>query len=450
MEVTTDDDEVRRHRREVLELLLSEHTGDCEGPCRLACPAHLDTPGLLRRAQRGEWDGAAVLAREALVLPETLGLVCPAPCEKACRRAQHDAAVAIRDLHRAAAAHGGAVPPPANTADRPTTNGLPVSIVGAGPAGLAAAATLARRGWRCVVVDEHREPGGMLRHGIGEDRLPAAVLAGDVAAVAALGVTFRLGVRLGSAADLERLRSESAAVVLAIGSGSNAAELGLAMSGTGLQVEHSTSATSRPGVFAAGGVVREIKRMAVRAVAAGKATAAHVDAWLRGTGPFATVEPVHVRLGHLREGELARFVAEAGPAARQATAGAAPLPREDARTEAARCLHCDCRAARTCTLRALATEYGASPHRWHDTRRSLVMDTSHAEAVYEPGKCIACGLCIQAAARAGERFGSTFLWRGINVRVGAPLGETMAAALTVGAAECVAVCPTGALAWKRD
>ena len=76
--------------------------------------------------------------------------------------------------------------------------------------------------------------------------------------------------------------------------------------------------------------------------------------------------------------------------------------------------------------------------------------TTHAEVVHEAGKCIDCGLCVQAAARGGERLGTTFLWRGINVRVGAPLGENLAAALTTTAAACVAVCPTGALAWKSD
>lgn len=449
MDVTTMDDEIRRHRREVLELLLSEHTGDCEGPCQLACPAHLDIPRLLRAIQGDEWARAAALAEEALVLPGSLGLVCPAPCEKACRRAHHDAAVAIRDLHRAAATHRR---PDSPAVARPTGSGsgLPVSVVGAGPAGLAAAAALARRGWRCRIVDEHQEPGGRLRHGLGEDRLPATVLAADVAAVSALGVEFRLGVRIGTSDDLERLRQESAAVLLALGSGSNAAALGLALTEAGVEVDRQTSATSLPGVFAAGGVVREIRRMAVRAVAAGKAAAAHIDAWRRGREAVPPPEPVRVRLGSLRDGELARFLAEASPAARGATTATVPLEEGAARAEACRCLHCDCRAAQTCALRALATEYGASPQRWHNTRRTVEMDTSHPEIVYEPGKCIDCGLCAQAAARAGERFGTAFLWRGINVRVGAPLGENMAVALAVSAADCVAVCPTGALAWKRD
>jgi len=68
--------------------------------------------------------------------------------------------------------------------------------------------------------------------------------------------------------------------------------------------------------------------------------------------------------------------------------------------------------------------------------------------VYEPGKCIACGLCVQVAERSKEALGLAFIGRGFNVRVGVPFDETIAAGLERAAADCVAACPTGALAFK--
>ncbi|NLF17683.1 MAG: NAD(P)-binding protein [Lentisphaerae bacterium] len=489
MVVTTDDEDIRRHRREVMELILSEHAGDCEAPCQSACPAHLDIPAMARALQSGALATAAALAHEALVLPQSLGMICPGPCEKACRRGRHDAAVAIGALHRAAAAHGPppATPPRAAGSVLSQTSGLqdgtasvpgrcpgltndalsgrrtggpqgpadavvkPVTVVGAGPAGLAAAAALARRGWACQVLDDHDAAGGMLRCGVGADRLPPAVLEAEVAAIAALGVVFRLGRGLESAADLERLRGESSAVLLAMGTGAAVvADLGLAMRDGVLVVDRERATTSQPGVFAAGGIARDTRRLAVRAVASGRAAAEQIDAFLRQADPPTTAPAVVVRLGALREGEMEAFLSQASPAPRAEAAATGPLAPPDAAGEAARCLHCDCRAQHACALREVAGACGASPQRWTGTRRTVTLDTTHPEVIYEPGKCIACGLCIQACARAGERLGLAFHWRGMQVRVGAPLNETLAAALTLAAADCVAVCPTGALAWKRD
>ena len=77
-------------------------------------------------------------------------------------------------------------------------------------------------------------------------------------------------------------------------------------------------------------------------------------------------------------------------------------------------------------------------------------DARHAEVIYEPGKCIDCGLCIQIAAAAGEPLGLTFVGRGFDVRVAVPLDRSLAEALSKAAAECVAACPTAALAWKSE
>jgi predicted molibdopterin-dependent oxidoreductase YjgC len=81
-------------------------------------------------------------------------------------------------------------------------------------------------------------------------------------------------------------------------------------------------------------------------------------------------------------------------------------------------------------------------------RRRFEQDRTHGEVVYEPGKCITCGLCIGIAKAMNEPIGLTFVNRGFAVRVAPPLGRSLADALTVSAERCVEACPTGALALR--
>jgi NADH dehydrogenase/NADH:ubiquinone oxidoreductase subunit G len=96
-------------------------------------------------------------------------------------------------------------------------------------------------------------------------------------------------------------------------------------------------------------------------------------------------------------------------------------------------------------LRRLAHEYGASLHGFDGPRRELAVDGSHAELVYESGKCISCGLCAQLSARQGEPYGLTFVQRGFGVRMAPALGRTLMDAIHSQAQEYSKICPTGAL-----
>jgi NADH dehydrogenase/NADH:ubiquinone oxidoreductase subunit G len=78
----------------------------------------------------------------------------------------------------------------------------------------------------------------------------------------------------------------------------------------------------------------------------------------------------------------------------------------------------------------------------------FVQQTQHPDVIYEPGKCIDCGICIETAAKAGERLGLTFVGRGFDVRVAVPFEASLAEGLREAAAQCVGACPTGALAFK--
>ena len=68
--------------------------------------------------------------------------------------------------------------------------------------------------------------------------------------------------------------------------------------------------------------------------------------------------------------------------------------------------------------------------------------------VFEPGKCIKCGLCVKISKRAGEELGVTFIGRGYNMQVAVPFGEALQEGLKKAADECVEICPTGALAFR--
>jgi len=216
MVVITDSNEVRTSRKVALELLLSDHVGDCLGPCRTGCPARFDIPGFLSQVSAQDLQRSAEIAYDFLVLPASLGRICPRLCEERCHRCDKGEALSIGHLHRFSAdrnlsSENRYLPRKA----APT--GKKAAIVGAGPAGLAAAYYLLRRGHEVTLFDAHAEPGGMLRYGIPAFRLPRRVLDKEIEAVRLLGGEFRMRKKLGIDLKLDELRRDFGAVFLAVG-----------------------------------------------------------------------------------------------------------------------------------------------------------------------------------------------------------------------------------------
>jgi ferredoxin len=445
MEVESETPEVRSARKTALELLLSDHTGDCLGPCQTVCPAHMDIPRMTRLIAAGRFREALVTVKERIALPAVLGYICPELCEKGCRRAQLEGAVSVCALKRFVAELDLSSGAPYLPLKLPAT-GKRVAILGAGPAGLAAAYYLLQQGHACAIIDEHPAAGGALRYEVPEDRLPRRVLDAEVEVIRALGATFELGRTVASAADL---LAESDAVLVAVGAGAGdpAPRLGLEVGEHGLVVDRHTLMAATPGVFAAGACVAAT-RHAVRSVASGRAAALSLSRYLAGgeAGSSAGGPTFNLLHGKLGQPELARLLHISPPTPRVDPARAVEgLSEAEARAEAARCLRCECGAPVQCRLRRYAQEYGAQPGRFRGERRHSEPDESHPAVVFDSGKCISCGICVRIAEEHREPLGLTYLGRGFTVRVGVPFSSALSEGLRLVALRCADACPTGAL-----
>ena len=176
-------------------------------PCTATCPAGVNVQGYVQLVKTGRYPEAVSLIRQRLPLPGVLGRVCPHPCESACRRAEIDSAVAIRDLKRFAAdmaAADGSSPPPPEIVDREEK----IAVIGSGPAGLTAAYYLRLKGYRITIFEALDQLGGMLRVGIPDYRLPPETLDREIGAILDLGIEVRTGVRFGRDITLAQLRRD--------------------------------------------------------------------------------------------------------------------------------------------------------------------------------------------------------------------------------------------------
>ena len=214
--IKTNTKRVKESRKTNLELLLSNHRGDCRPPCAKACPAGTDCQGYVGLIANGEFEEAIRLIKERIPLPASIGRVCPHPCETACRRGLVEEPISIAWLKRFAA-DMDLCSEEAFMPDIAPDTGKSVAIIGGGPYGLSMAYFLRQKGHDVTIYEAMPKLGGMLRYGIPEYRLPKEVLDEEIDLIGQMGVTMVPNTKIGTDISFEAIRRDYDAVCIGIG-----------------------------------------------------------------------------------------------------------------------------------------------------------------------------------------------------------------------------------------
>ncbi len=445
MEITTDDQEIQEARKTAVELLLSEHVGDCEAPCRIACPANMDIPLMNRYIAKGDADKALETVMKDIAMPSVLGRICPAPCEGACHRKGIDNPVSICVLKRFSGDQGNI-----EVRQAPPKEGR-VAVIGAGIAGLSAVWYLQVKGFSCKLYDSNPLPGGTLRYMTDEKTLDREVLDRETGFILDSGVEYHPGTKVDKS-SFDKIVNDFDAVVVATGNYTGEiGEWGLANNGKQVTVDKQSYQTSIPNVFAVGNVTRST-RLAIRSAAQGKEVAFSIEQLLSGSQPSGEPKPFNSRIGRLREAEYPVYMNGVSPAKRVEPAGkeSVGFTAAEAALEAERCMHCECLKPAGCVLRSMADRYGASQRRFSlEERKPVRKSADHGTVVFETGKCIRCGICVRLAAKYHERPGLTYMGRGYDVEIAVPFDENIKVAIKKAGSILAGACPTGAIALRE-
>lgn len=462
MVVESECEEVQNIRKTAIELILSDHLGDCVAPCQTTCPAKMEIPQMLRQVNEGDYLGALKTVKRDIPMPGVLGRICPEVCENNCRRGSYDEPIAICLVKRFVAdedlfSENAFIPEIA-----PAT-GKHAAIIGSGPAGLSAAYYLLEKGHAVTIIDAASEPGGSLRYKVPKEDLPVEVLNREIELMQKMGLQFRLDTKIGIDVTLDQIRDEFDAVFLASGmlDEGDAVRLGFAEDGIKLKVDRTTLQTEYPDVFAGGAVVRRTK-LSIQSVADGKLAAISLDQYMMGTELTGRKSRFNSRVGKVSRDEVSVLkhsyttedhrVEPCGVEnkTKVGSDGHAGLDTKESHIETPRCLHCDCRAKDNCDLRDYSELLGADQNHFRGPRRQMRPLKEGDKVHLEVGKCIACGLCVQIAQDYKEEIGLAYEGRGFNTTITVPFGKTLSEALQKSAFACEAACPTGAIQVVTD
>ena len=195
------------------------HADFMTAPCQEACPAGINVPQFLYLTQEKMYDEALFTILRENPLPGVCGRVCFHPCEASCNRAQYDESVSIHAMERFVSdVTSNQIQ---NIQLHSSRNSKKVAVVGAGPAGLSCAYFLSLLGYHTTIFEAQKEPGGVMRWGIPEYRLPKSILRKEIQRILSLPIEMRTGVRVGKDILFDELDPFDA-IFLSPGAGMNA------------------------------------------------------------------------------------------------------------------------------------------------------------------------------------------------------------------------------------